>query len=374
MRYILLLLTSVLFFSCSQEKQSVTISVDPTKAKQISFDKLVDDYQLIKLEKPEGIEWGQIESMKKFKDYIFLIDRFQTKTVTVFDSKGKFIKQLNRAGDSPGDYTELSLFTFDPINNAMVIYSRMKGVNIYDFETLELQKEIPITERYFMGMEWLSENQYFVIKEYNSSEDEGGCYIVDEEFDEVKELEIPNYNASIEISYPSTISRTGNSVLYNFSSDSSKVYALSENNVEVKHQVNFGNSNIDSKTVWNAMESDEFEMEVFENKKATFIQFFRESENGFSFWFINGADKGQNNLAIYDKNSGESKVIRKAYLGDADVTFDLFPKGILNNQYVTILNSESDLVQKISETKDEKIELGDDYLFVYDLNWESSFK
>lgn len=250
----------------------------------------------------------------------------------------------------------------------------MKGVNIYDFETLEFQKEISIADRYFMGMEWLSDNQYFVIKEYNSSQDKGGFFVVDEDFNEVKELEIPNYNASIEISYPSTISRTENSVLYNFSSDSSKVYALSENNVEVKHQVNFGNSNIDSKTVWNAMESEEFEKEVFVNKKATFIPFFKENDHYLSFWFINGEDKGQNNLAVYNKNSGESKVIRKVYIGDDDVTLDLYPKGTLNNQYVTILNPESDLADKISEAKDEKIELGDDYLFIYDLTWESSTK
>jgi hypothetical protein len=367
-KYIPIILLVIIFNSCTEDKQTEIISVDPTKSKQVSFDELVNDYQLIKLEKPEGIEWGQINIIKKYKDYIFLADRFQTKTITVFDMEGNFIKQLNRAGDSPGDYSNLSLFTFDPVNNALVVYSRMQGVNIYDFETLEIQKEISINERYFMGLEWIASNQYFAIKEYNSSEEEGGFYVLGEDFSEQKELEIPNYNASIEISYPSTISRTDNDVLYNFSSDSSKVYALSENNIEVKHQINFGNSNIDSKAVWNAMESDEFEKEVFENKKATFIQFFRESENGLSFWFINGANEGQNNLAIYDKNTGASKVIRKIYDGEKDVTLDLYPKGILNDQYVTILNPESDLADKLAVAKARKIELGDDYLFVYDLN------
>lgn len=373
-KYILYLILAISFFSCTQEKKTDIISVDPSKNKQVSFDALVDDYQLIKLAKPEGIEWGQIDAIKKFDDYIFIADRFQTKTITVFDLDGKFIKQLNRAGDSPGDYSNLSLFTFDQVNNTLVIYSRMQGVKIYDFETLEIQKEISIADRYFMGMEWLSDNQYFVIKEYNSSQDKGGFFVVDEDFNEVKELEIPNYNASIEISYPSTLSRTDNSLLYSFSSDSSKIYELSEDEVEVKHQVNFGNRNIDSKAVWDAMESEEFEKEVFVNKKATFIQFFKENDHYLSFWFINGEDKGQNNLAVYNKNSGESKVIRKVYIGDDDVTLDLYPKGTLNNQYVTILNPESDLTDRVSEEKEEESELWDDYLFIYDLTWESSIK
>ena len=374
LKYFHLLMPAILLFSCAEGKRSEIISIDPTNDKQILFSEIVADYQVVNLDKPEEIEWGKIDIVRNFDDYIFLVDRFQTKTVTVFDMKGNFIKQLKRAGDAPGEYADLSLFTYDPVKNALVVYSRMQGVKMYDFETLEVQKEIPISERYFMGMEWLSNNKYFVIKEYNSPEDEGGFYVVDENFNEVKELDIPNYNASIEISYPATLSRTGNSILYNYSSDQSKIYELSADNLEVKHQLNFGSNNIDSKDIWKAIESEEFEREVFLNKKATFIQFFKENDKYNSFWFINGVNGGRNNLAVYDKKTGESKVIRKVYDRDVDVFADLHPNGILNNQYVSILNSESDLMEKIFETKEEEIDLGDDYLFVYDLNWENAIK
>ncbi|MFV0248826.1 MAG: 6-bladed beta-propeller [Tenacibaculum sp.] len=53
-----------------------------------------------------------------------MYDQYQTKTITIVDTSGKFIAQLNKRGTGPGEYTSIDTFSFDMTKSELITYDR----------------------------------------------------------------------------------------------------------------------------------------------------------------------------------------------------------------------------------------------------------
>lgn len=89
-------------------------------------------------------------------------------TITVFDTQGNFIDQLNRVGRGPGEYLDIEAFAFDIKNENLVIYSRTsKEFHIYTFPGLDFLQTLQ-KGKYVINFEIFNKDNWVVIYEEES--------------------------------------------------------------------------------------------------------------------------------------------------------------------------------------------------------------
>lgn len=72
----------------------------------------VKDVQYIPFKKT-GTPIGEISYILVYKNRIFVLDTFQTKSVYIFDMQGNYIGQAGRVGQGPGEYTQPFAISID---------------------------------------------------------------------------------------------------------------------------------------------------------------------------------------------------------------------------------------------------------------------
>lgn len=117
-------------FSCtSSSQESARNSEASMKQINVSNAELLDDPRLseiFELEEiaffsmPEDLFIGEVSQVKVVKDKIYILDRFSTKSIYVFNRGGSFDYVLSRAGEGPGEYSTPRSFTIS--DNGEVIH------------------------------------------------------------------------------------------------------------------------------------------------------------------------------------------------------------------------------------------------------------
>lgn len=86
----------------------------------VVFDTL--SYQLIRLETKDQSIFGKIDKVIIKDKFIFIFDETYAKAVLVFDINGKFLNQIGKMGNGPGEYAKLSDIDISYENNQIVLY------------------------------------------------------------------------------------------------------------------------------------------------------------------------------------------------------------------------------------------------------------
>jgi hypothetical protein len=120
----LFLFSIIVLFSCSQNESDNgvrNISVDETA--KINFTDLFKEYKLIFPESKDSAWFGlNIERIEKYHDKLFLLNNTQrAKNILCFDTDGHFLFNIDKLGNGPGEYTDLSNFMIDKQLNAIVL-------------------------------------------------------------------------------------------------------------------------------------------------------------------------------------------------------------------------------------------------------------
>jgi hypothetical protein len=125
-----------------------TVDFDNTpKEKTIPMSSLFKKVTPIPLETTDESLIGYIRDVQIFDGKIFVLDTDYSKGVFVFDMDGKFIRQIGRVGQGPGEYITLSDFTIDEINHKIYLMDRNKNcIMVYDIGTGKYIKQINISE------------------------------------------------------------------------------------------------------------------------------------------------------------------------------------------------------------------------------------
>jgi hypothetical protein len=117
------------------------------KEEKILMSSLFKKVKPIPLETTDESLIGYINEFQIFDGKIFIFDRDYAKGVFIFDMDGKFIRQIGRIGQGPGEYVSLSDFTVDEINKEIYLMDRSKNcIVIYDIDTGKYIRCINISE------------------------------------------------------------------------------------------------------------------------------------------------------------------------------------------------------------------------------------
>jgi hypothetical protein len=97
----------------------IDIEVKPEKA--LPFDSLLDVVSFIRLETlPENL-LGNIDQILFTKDRMIIFDKFVSKSVSIYDFKGKFICKISNPGQGPEEYSYLSNIILTPDSSHVVL-------------------------------------------------------------------------------------------------------------------------------------------------------------------------------------------------------------------------------------------------------------
>lgn len=159
------LLVLGLFFGCTfseKEKEANEFKIlrvsDKEEPKYAS--ELFQNMEIIKLETTSDCLIEQVIKIEFSNNKIFIQDN-QNQGLYVFDSEGKFIRNINKKGRGPEEYSSFDDFIVDTKKSSLEILDRSAGkIYVYDLATESLLRtlEIPLT---FVFKFFKNDNSYY---------------------------------------------------------------------------------------------------------------------------------------------------------------------------------------------------------------------
>jgi len=111
----------------AEEKNATHIDIAGAlgKGRIVPLSEIAEDVTIIPLETADSILVGDISGTRNFisyeYDHIYLIDK--TRTIWIFDKKGKFVRKFNRYGRGPEEFPEVSGFEVEPETGNIVVFA-----------------------------------------------------------------------------------------------------------------------------------------------------------------------------------------------------------------------------------------------------------
>jgi hypothetical protein len=139
-------------YFCKQQAiikdSSVAIHIDlDRKEDVVSYKDIFSKIEIIPLEtNDESVFGGAPEYLRVGKDGSYYIFPFRSESIVVFDTAGAFIKHINKRGQGPGEYTEITDFNFNRFTSNLEILSPWGYVYIYDSTGVNYIETIKIEE------------------------------------------------------------------------------------------------------------------------------------------------------------------------------------------------------------------------------------
>lgn len=232
------------FVSCSvkhtNDSRGETLNVDLNAQHSIKFDDLFSKVEIIPLETHDSCLIINIGKVFLCNRQLYVFDQIRP-SLYVFDENGRFVKQISRMGNGPGEYQAISDVAIE--ENGIALVSPFGSVLFYniDGEFIE-QKVLPIKPNYYALSHMKNGNWAFwscVEKE------EAGISVV--EGDSMKLLYGAWYNdRMLDMGLMKPFYQY-NKTSYFGSAYQNIVYKVGTDSLEIAYQWNFGNENIDEK-------------------------------------------------------------------------------------------------------------------------------
>lgn len=332
----------ILISSCNKKTRLYPeIVIDPTEARSFKWEKVVDMDHLISIElkKPNDVRWGNVEQVLYAQGFFFLHDPFQTKTITVFDSVGNYVAQLNKFGGASDEYESIDAFTYDAHLNRLVIQVRGQGLKVYSFPDMKMLSQEKIFP-YIMTIQNVARSKYIVVdEELDKSLKYNGVMYVDKFFKKSENASLSKDPMTLELSYPSTFSQINDSTFYIQPGVSSTLFHIGEKISTPLLAINFGNAGVSENVFKKYNYNNEIEYEIVEKQKAAFVHYItKQNMNQLAFWFKYKSLE-HNLLCIVDLPSNSSYVYSTKTIFD-DQGYFPYPLGQMNEYYISLLEKE----------------------------------
>jgi hypothetical protein len=138
----ILILVTVFLGGCNRQKSLeqnrdyITISVNPSKAlKAINMSEIFSDIEYVPLESVDKHLIGIINQLIVYKERFYIFDKNQTQSVFCFQQDGKFLFELNKKGQGPGEYLKVISISIDHDNDHLLLYcSNTHQILVYDLD------------------------------------------------------------------------------------------------------------------------------------------------------------------------------------------------------------------------------------------------
>ncbi len=320
----LIIIVFIQLLGCGKQvndDNGVSIILDEKQKKNtVLLAEIADKIEVISLKTPDDILFGEVEHIKTSNNYLALFDREQTKSLTIFNHKGEFVNQLRKIGQGPGEYSDITDFTFNAKGDHVYIYDRnFNAINSYSFPDLYFEQKVP-THMYLMGID-IIENSFLAVSDekLTDKEEYGVGYI---SIDTLKKSfsfnPIPVFSNMIpvvEVSFPNTFSRNKNGLVYAMNVQYPKIYQIRDKEVQPVATVDFGAHKIPSK-YWDETKNSDFE-EAFSVPplKSDWVQNVIVTDSVITFYYMHG-NPDNRQIAIYDRKSKKASVIYKIRIAE----------------------------------------------------------
>tara|TARA_R110001606_G_C15378897_1_gene650242 strand:+ start:1176 stop:2375 length:1200 start_codon:yes stop_codon:yes gene_type:complete len=300
----------------TKELQKIYLHVDTLLNQKIRTEEIIDSIYEIKLETSDNFLIGAIDEVIVYNDYIFILDIYKSKSVFVFDKKGKFLNQIGKKLD----YLRPESIDIDKKNNQILIFDNHKGkIIIYDFKG-KLINEIKFN-LVFQGFKILDSGNIFLLCGHYTNDHLGEL--------KNKEFYITDKTGSI-ISYGPENTSQYNKIKYNLDNNflsknknitysyrfSDTIFKIDKRKVNALYNLEFINKKHNFQNLFGNKNEREF-IEILKEKKFTIpffmgkhffsdnhllFEYFYKNRVYFSFYDLNN-NKLKSGSIIEDKNS-----------------------------------------------------------------------
>ena len=329
-----LIVSLFLLVCCSENDKSVpVIKINPLQGEKTSLIAIADSIFVLPLDIPDSIFFGKIERIKSYDSLFFLQDPFQSKTLTICNFSGKFMNQLNRKGNGPGEYQEIELFAVNT-ENQLIINERYKGFSVYTLPDLNFIRKIKDQTGY-INLESINDGQFFAMSDDATKDNKFvGCVTLNKNFELSESLALDLKEISLWGSESVTVSRTWGDVYYSPPTFESFIYKIDRASATPVVRIDFGDKAVSEKA-WDDPEGEEIKEEMAQQDKAMGVHDFITRNDRGAFWYFY-KDIQTKHLVFFDKNNGRSKVFSDIDI-DGLKSDKFYPVGIYNDYYILIL-------------------------------------
>lgn len=139
MNFINMLIVFTFLFSCKGNSPEMSdrvgekvIPVDVNNEIEISIYDLFSKVEIIPLEVSESSLLYEYIDKIIFHNNMYYVMPAKQNVLFVFDSQGKYVDQINKQGNGPGEYNELEDFNFNRFTGNLELMSSFGYINVYD--------------------------------------------------------------------------------------------------------------------------------------------------------------------------------------------------------------------------------------------------
>jgi len=284
----------------------------------LKYSSIFDNIKFVKLETNENSLIGRIDQLIFYNDIIYILDRYISKAVFIFDSSGKFLGKVGAIGKGPGEYLNPNYIDINVHSDEILVYDNFKN-NIMTYDLSGKYRNTIKLKNTINAFSVLGSNEIALYFNYYGDEEirylpRHNLHIINtkgkilyKEFDR-ENSNIPNYEGL------KSFSRFTNSVLFSPSFDNN-IYKISNDNVSVKYKLDFGEKNLKKDFLNNIVSTTKNKMEVSEKiKNSNLINFtgLYETENYLVFRIT----YKKNILNIFYSKRTRNFKLSKIYIND----------------------------------------------------------
>ena len=259
--------------------------------------------KIVELEATDASLLSEIKDVEYLKDKILV---YSADMVVAFDLKGKFLYDIDRRGNGPGEYVRTTsfyirkdtIFLYDDVSKQMLAYDE----NGNFLKSIRTEEEIAFV--------YPLENQGFVAKNKyrgNNNHTPSIC-LLDNQLKKIKDIEnryLSSGNSGFDNFYPFK-----DEILYWEFLNDTIFSIIQQNRVEPKYFVDFQEYQIPRSITSTGDENKilEYITNSDNPKIATSIKYIQEDDQYLRFIFVQ--KEAILNYTIYDKQSKQSKIFR----------------------------------------------------------------
>ncbi|MDR1338797.1 MAG: 6-bladed beta-propeller [Prevotellaceae bacterium] len=274
-------------------------------------DDMLDSIQIIPLETSSESLIGAVHQMYHVGDKYYIQSLIQ-KEILIFSASGKYLGNLSKVGNGPGEYVELRDFKVDDAGNIYVLgYNELIKYRADGDVVFERKLDFPDMEKYRIFpihfVEYGDSVLFLWQGSANLSDNEVDKYYGMYQIENDKVVNSYFLVSRLIFGYFQRFYRYGNSYNIQSVTGSNAIYKITPDGVFPNFEVDFGDKNIPPDLLPHKIESNgKLYSQIRKNKNyCGFINSVYETDDCIYFAFVNGGDEYQ---VLYDKKKATVKV------------------------------------------------------------------
>lgn len=136
------------------------------------FYNIINDIEFVPLETTDESIMGEVSKMKMYNGYMIILDK-KSRTVFIFDNKGKYLNKISRVGTGPYEYEYINDFCVHPLTGEISIATSSRKILTFSFDL----KRCTLFDKtpYAVGIERFNNGNYALA----STDIEANVYVTD---------------------------------------------------------------------------------------------------------------------------------------------------------------------------------------------------